>query len=387
MHIDAAELARIRVWALLAALAVLALPAGPAGRRLRLGFSAALLLLLLYLHLVAHRRLKKRLVAQHLGDAGRAPTARPSLRMAAELPRRVATPAAPPLHVWGEPAASEFRLRGPSYLETGVKMPSSEAMFELVGMDLYACACHEDRLNLSGRRDHWLQQLAAASSRRSEWGSAWVSARDPARDSARSPSGNRSARVSSPRCQRDLAETIAAGEPFTLVLNVIVPAARNYSALSYFRVNSDVMRRRDDPAVALFLRWLVAPDAFRNERLKLVPRISGGSYVMQQGVGSKPVLLGKRIEVSYHPSASSFEVVINVCSNSTADMITRLVRDSMASSVALDLALTIEGRAADELPERIVCAVRFDHLDFDCATPLPPLGPLGGEAETKCRDV
>ena len=99
---------------------------------------------------------------------------------------------------------------------------------------------------------------------------------------------------------------------------------------------------------------------------------------MQHGVGSKPVLLGKRIEVSYHPSASSFEVVINVCSNSTADMITRLVRDSMASSVALDLALTIEGRAADELPERIVCAVRFDHLDFDCATPLPPLVPLDG---------
>ena len=166
MPLDARGLARIRVWALIAALAVLALPAGPAGRYLRLGFSAALLLLLLYLDLVALRRLKKRLVAQHLGDASRAPTARPSLRMAAELPRRVATPAAPPLHVWGEPAASEFRLRGPSYLETGVKMPSGEAMFELVGMDLYACACHDDRLNLSGRRDHWLQQLAAASSRR-----------------------------------------------------------------------------------------------------------------------------------------------------------------------------------------------------------------------------
>lgn len=65
------------------------------------------------------------------------------------------------------------------------------------------------------------------------------------------------------------------------------------------------------------------------------------------------------------------QVDIDVSSDRFADKITRLVRDAMASSVCLDLAVTIEGRSKEELPERILAAVRCDHIDFSRSVRLP----------------
>ena len=38
-------------------------------------------------------------------------------------------------------------------------------------------------------------------------------------------------------------------------------------------------------------------DKFRNERIKLIPRVMEGAWVVQRAVGTVPILLGKAVKV------------------------------------------------------------------------------------------
>ena len=89
-------------------------------------------------------------------------------------------------------------------------------------------------------------------------------------------------------------------------------------------------------------------------------------------MGQKPALIGRKLTMPYTRRDHYFEVGVDVCSSTVADYTTRLVRDAIATSVVLDLAFTLEGRSAAELPERILGAVRFDHIELGVAKRLPP---------------
>jgi len=253
------------------------------------------------------------------------------------IERRRQTDATPPLRMWGEPAASSYQLRSGSYMTTSIKRPSGPSLFELFACEVYACDVPEDRYNVINRPDHWLNQR-----KRGEDG-------------------------------------------FVFVLNVIIPSAANLIMLAYFREPSPgAVTKGDSAAARLFCAWCDGTDAFRNERFKLIPRVAKGPLLIRRGVGAKPVLLGKRITVLYHRQPGAFEVDIDVSSDRFADRITRMVRDAMASSVCLDLAVTLEGREAAELPEAILGAVRCDHLDFAaCNHRLPPAASLKAAATLK----
>ena len=45
------------------------------------------------------------------------------------------SPAVPPTDVWSEPHASTMKIRGPTYAKDGVKIPSEESMFTILGVD------------------------------------------------------------------------------------------------------------------------------------------------------------------------------------------------------------------------------------------------------------
>ena len=53
----------------------------------------------------------------------------------------------------------------------------------------------------------------------------------------------------------------------------------------------------------------------------------------------------------------------------------RVRRDCLLRQVCLDLAVTLEGRKEDELPERILAAYRCDHVNFKGHTSLPRRPP------------
>jgi len=247
-------------------------------------------------------------------------------RTAAELPTRRDTPAMPPLHMWGEPEGTSYLLRGGNYMVDGVKKHSQASLFSLVALDTFIFDDPQDRYNIASRPDNWLAQVP----------------------------------------------------PFTLVLNVIIPSANNLCLVAYFQpTQPEKLENLDIPAVDLFWKWVRADNAFRNERLKLIPRVGKGPYLIRSGVGAKPVLLGKKLAVQYHSTPTSIEVDLDISSNTVADTVTRMVRDAMANSVCLDLAITLEGRAPEELPECMLGALRCDHIDFrKVAVAMPPRSTL-----------
>ena len=147
--------------------------------------------------------------------------------------------------------------------------------------------------------------------------------------------------------------------------------------LAYFREPSPgAVTKGDSAAARLFCAWCDGTDAFRNERFKLIPKIPTGSLLIRQAVGQKPALIGRKLTMPYTSRDHYFEVGVDVCSSTVADYTTRLVRDAIATSVVLDLAFTLEGRSAAELPERILGAARLDHIELGVAKRLPPRASL-----------
>ncbi|KAI7837930.1 hypothetical protein COHA_008236 [Chlorella ohadii] len=110
-------------------------------------------------------------------------------------------------------------------------------------------------------------------------------------------------------------------------------------------------------------------DAVRNKKFKLIPRIVKGSWIVKQSVGTTPVLLGQKLTTRYFRGSNYFEVDVDITSNTVANSVTSLVVGAITSLV-VDLAPLVEGQAEDELPERLIGSVRFEHLDLKTAAYL-----------------
>jgi hypothetical protein len=115
-------------------------------------------------------------------------------------------------------------------------------------------------------------------------------------------------------------------------------------------------------------------DRRRSTKFKLIPRVAQGSWVVRQSVGTTPVLLGQKLVTKYFrgrsPDGTSyFEVDVDITSNTVANSVTRLVVNAITSLV-VELAPLVEGHSSEELPERLIGSVRYDHLDLSTASHL-----------------
>lgn len=153
-------------------------------------------------------------------------------------------------------------------------------------------------------------------------------------------------------------------------------------------------------------RFVDGDDARRNDMFKLIPHIVKGSWIIRQSVGATPVLLGHKLKQFYHrcPRYSNpanclhrlghlsfccflnvaiftvflflvvnwilkrctrryIEVDINVGSSYTAASVVGLVSNA-TKSLCVDLAIVMEGRSLEELPEALLGTVRCDKVDL-----------------------
>ena len=239
---------------------------------------------------------------------------------------------------WSFPGASYLRIRGPLYLIDRVKVPAAPPMLDLYASDL-----------VDGDEPLW--NIAAS-----------------------------------------LPSMKYCPAPFAFVLNLIYPANGMLQSLvttwtapvdvSAMDEEDLIARWGDDPegTVRSFFRnfkpWMEGDgpeaDKRRNIKFKLIPRVAEGSWVVRQSVGTTPVLLGLKLKTKYFKGkapggCSYFECDVDITSNTVANSVTRLVVNSITSLV-VDLAPLVEGQASDELPERVIGSVRYDHLDLTTAT-------------------
>ncbi|KAF2535382.1 hypothetical protein F2Q68_00020101 [Brassica cretica] len=147
---------------------------------------------------------------------------------------------------------------------------------------------------------------------------------------------------------------------FSLVVNVQVPGSTHYSMIFYF------VTRELVPG-SLFQRFVDGDDEFRNSRLKLIPLVPKGSWIVRQSVGSTPCLLGKAVDCNYIRGPTYLEIDVDIGSSTVANGVLGLVI-GVITSLVVEMAFLVQANTPEELPERLIGAVRVSHIELSSAT-------------------
>ena len=105
-------------------------------------------------------------------------------------------------------------------------------------------------------------------------------------------------------------------------------------------------------------------DNYRNERLKILPNIPDGNWIVKKTVGKKPAIAARAVDAQWNRGPNYLEVVYDVSTSYVGNKIFSVVK-GYAKKITLDLAFVIQGNSRRELPERVLCAARFHSIDLD----------------------
>ena len=119
-----------------------------------------------------------------------------------------------------------------------------------------------------------------------------------------------------------------------------------------------------DPACLPPEEGTCAAQHFRNQRFKMVPRVVDAPWVVKTAVPQKPALLGQKLAQRYWRGECYVETDVHIGSSVVANNITGIGRGS-CQKLVLELGYVLEGRAEEELPERLIGAARWSHLNVD----------------------
>ncbi|CAN1174892.1 Protein ENHANCED DISEASE RESISTANCE 2 [Linum perenne] len=153
---------------------------------------------------------------------------------------------------------------------------------------------------------------------------------------------------------------------FSVVFNLQVPGSTHYSMVFYFVTKALV------PG-SLLERFVDGDDEFRNSRCKLIPSVPKGSWIVRQSVGSTPCLLGKAVDCNYIRGPKYLEVDVDIGSSTVANGVLGLVI-GVITTLVVDMAFLVQANTTDELPERLIGAVRVSHIQLSSAI-VPNLDP------------
>ncbi|GHP02046.1 hypothetical protein PPROV_000080200 [Pycnococcus provasolii] len=215
-----------------------------------------------------------------------------------------------------------WNLRGSDYLTDGVKIPfsSSDSAFELVAADLVDGADHS-KLPAVAQPWSWLYRK----------------------------------------------RSVPTDSEFTFVVYLMVPPG--LALVLYFqpRPGSTAVHHHH-PVGRLLRRFASGFTEDQNAMFKLIPKISGGPWLVRQAVPQKPALLGRKIEQFYSVGMKGeyIEVACNIASSTIAAHVVGLVGGA-TRALQTDLAFLLEGRQEDELPEHLIGTVRLDKMDLNSA--------------------
>jgi len=93
----------------------------------------------------------------------------------------------------------------------------------------------------------------------------------------------------------------------------------------------------------------------------MIPKVIAGSMIVRNGVGVRPMILGKELSMVYHQTDSYLEIDINM---GDGDLV-QTIRKIVTPDLVVDLAFLIEPQTEAELPEEILGAIRFLNVDLD----------------------
>lgn len=229
------------------------------------------------------------------------------------------------LEAWSEPAAENFQVRGPNYLNDRVKVASEPSAFTLLSVDLV----NTETPLYDGICSHPEERVQRALRLERETG------------------------------ERHLPE-------FVFCVNLCVPGSPIYHQATYFGIDDlNEITTEATPFGRLMNKFIFGDDDdFRNKTFKLIPRIVEGNYIVRKAVGSKPSILGKKIKQKYIRGDRYFEVIVDIASDAVAQRIVRLCL-GYTKTMVVDMMYVLEGADEKTLPERVFGGVRMKNIDFN----------------------
>lgn len=149
---------------------------------------------------------------------------------------------------------------------------------------------------------------------------------------------------------------------FIFAVNLQIPSGKDqYAAVLYFAA--------EDPIASgsLLHRFFHGDDSFRNQRFKIVNRIVKGPLIVKKAVGNySACLLGKALTCNYHRGSNYLEIDVDIGSSALASAICRLALHYV-TCITIDIGFLVEAVTEDELPERLIGAVRVSQIEMAAA--------------------
>ncbi|XP_065850775.1 protein ENHANCED DISEASE RESISTANCE 2-like [Euphorbia lathyris] len=220
---------------------------------------------------------------------------------------------------WASPPGSVFSLRSENYFTKRLKSPAGDYLLSPAGMDWIKC---------NSKLDHVLAR----------------------------PDNRVMLALRNAQSQGESLKSVV------LAVNLQVPGKDQYSAVFYFVSEGPI------PAGSLLYRFVNGDDAFRNQRFKIVNRIVKGPWVVKKTVGNHSAcLLGKALTCNYHKGPNYLEIDVDIASSKIATAILHLAL-GYVTSVSIDMGFVVESQTEDELPEKLIGAIRVCQMEMQSAT-------------------
>ncbi|KAK9218344.1 hypothetical protein WN943_006981 [Citrus x changshan-huyou] len=113
--------------------------------------------------------------------------------------------------------------------------------------------------------------------------------------------------------------------------------------------------------------------AKRKKKKKKEKEEKEGPCIVRQSVGNTPCLLGKAVDCYYIRGPKYLEIDVDIGSSTVANGVLGLVI-GVITTLVVDMAFLVQTNTIDELPERLIGAVRVSHIELKSAI-VPKLEP------------
>ncbi|KAI5656440.1 hypothetical protein M9H77_25233 [Catharanthus roseus] len=246
---------------------------------------------------------------------------------------------------WSISDGNNFRVRSKSFCYDKSKIPAGKHVMDLVAVDWFK---DTKRIDHVARRPGCAAQVSCFPERTFFSG------------------GKCASKVSRTRFRLNI---VKHQDAYLYTIHVLfkVPGSTHYSMVFYF------VTKKIAPG-SLLQRFVDGDDEFRNSRLKLIPSVPKGSWIVRQSVGSTPCLLGKAVDCNYIRGPKYLEIDVDIGSSTVANGVLGLVI-GVITTLVVDMAFLVQANTPDELPERLLGAVRVSHIELSSAI-VPNLDPI-----------
>jgi len=140
---------------------------------------------------------------------------------------------------------------------------------------------------------------------------------------------------------------------------------------------------RNDPENEKFFKCLDAflsgTDAERNHRVKFIPCVPEGPWIVKAAIGGNkdgshkgvvPTLVGEKVTTTYNRGNDYIEIAYNTAIDAVAVTSTKLAFQH-SQKMVVDVGVVLQAETEDELPEKMLGAVRCSHFIINQADIFP----------------